>query len=1248
MRTWFCCGWLALVTIAGCGQQPDKPVGPPSQATLVRPGGPVGPPSQAPLVRPGGPVAVAPAPSGLPQAAATPATNAPVAATPAAPLGATNAPGAASPELLADLRFIPADALAVVVAHPHRAAASQPGRALATHPAFAKGFAGFPPWEDIERIVYSVSLPTPLPTALPTHGAVRDCTAVRLTKPLNRQAVLTDTFADEKYEATTHAGVEYFRLASFVSAPLAAPPTAPPAANPVRPNEQGQLLASYPDDHRPGSNGHPDGSDSGNWFYLRSNMRMPSLPEAETSQLHWVANRKRYESPRGEKGNTYPSIDRFLDPGPFSPRYVALRWQSRISGTVRITGRTHKFSNAKDSDGTELRILVDNQERFATKLKPRDTTGVSFDIHADIKPESRVEFVVDPLGHAKSDTTALQVTLELVNGAQPPAVAHNPQSEPAPAQESAGDAEVAVYFADDRTFVVAPEAALRQLLDGPANSPLAKHLQPSDFAHDLVVSSTWQGREQAAQSVLAKSLRGRLSRLAELPLLADRAMLAVNAEGEKLLQVTLHSRDAAAVTQLQAWVNHVGEVAGALVEALPDSPLASAARQLSADFTSAVRQDGDTIMIALRRPTDWDAALASLVTPGNGNAQPRRDPLAANEPSGDLPLDPGPSDAEFPALPDMQPKSGAAAEIRGERVPPHATREPYPARAEFVDWTLPEHGCRVYMPGDVFRESMSIDMGSGQLRIATYKAKFQGATYVFKVIDHPSAMVAGRTAEAILDEYRGDVVDEPHGRLVDSKMMQACGMPANDFQHQHPANGSSGNAYNRAMVKGPRLFHLAILGADVPSAFRHIFFQSVELLEGTEIPPANHASGDSPQGEAAPAAAQGGDSFEPLPLPATDRLTLSEDARQLFASHPELNQISVIDVEKRELIKTISTPAPSALLSRGDRLIVANRGMGTVSVYSRANDWQLESSAPVGDPNPEYLSAPAGKYYRDVVAIRSKGNGRDQCPVTIVHLKRKTGFPFSNGRTMGCAVDYTGQVMIQQSLSGSPNRYVEGVYSFASLASGRPSRKLGEHIDSFPLLYQVGATPYWFGARQLFVDMPLKTLREAPTLIVPDYVVDTCYLFSPNTVTCVALNSTLDLTGTRELALPSRLRDSTEIGPLHVAATIGDLLHLFILGDDGVVYTSRMAAFEIPPAQARTDRAATVAKARAERAAPAGTPKAPVTRTWQDASGMFRIEATLVAVEGNMVKLKRTDGMEIQVPLEKLSDTDRAFVRGTN
>ncbi|MCA9178939.1 MAG: YcxB family protein [Planctomycetales bacterium] len=32
------------------------PVGPPSQATLVRPGGPVGPPSQATLVRPGGPV----------------------------------------------------------------------------------------------------------------------------------------------------------------------------------------------------------------------------------------------------------------------------------------------------------------------------------------------------------------------------------------------------------------------------------------------------------------------------------------------------------------------------------------------------------------------------------------------------------------------------------------------------------------------------------------------------------------------------------------------------------------------------------------------------------------------------------------------------------------------------------------------------------------------------------------------------------------------------------------------------------------------------------------------------------------------------------------------------------------------------------------------------------------------------------------------------------------------------------------
>ncbi|MCA9179006.1 MAG: hypothetical protein KDB14_31295, partial [Planctomycetales bacterium] len=50
------CAALPASQLAFAIEPPKRPVGPPSQATLVRPGGPVGPPSQATLVRPGGPI----------------------------------------------------------------------------------------------------------------------------------------------------------------------------------------------------------------------------------------------------------------------------------------------------------------------------------------------------------------------------------------------------------------------------------------------------------------------------------------------------------------------------------------------------------------------------------------------------------------------------------------------------------------------------------------------------------------------------------------------------------------------------------------------------------------------------------------------------------------------------------------------------------------------------------------------------------------------------------------------------------------------------------------------------------------------------------------------------------------------------------------------------------------------------------------------------------------------------------------
>jgi hypothetical protein len=62
-----------------------------------------------------------------------------------------------------------------------------------------------------------------------------------------------------------------------------------------------------------------------------------------------------------------------------------------------------------------------------------------------------------------------------------------------------------------------------------------------------------------------------------------------------------------------------------------------------------------------------------------------------------------------------------------------------------------------------------------------------------------------------------------------------------------------------------------------------------------------------------------------------------------------------------------------------------------------------------------------------------------------------------------------------------------------------------------------------------------------------------------------------------------------------------------------------------------------------EKAAP--EPKAPVVRTWRDASGKFSIEAEFRGVAAGAVRLRTKEGRTITVPLEKLSAGDREWIR---
>jgi hypothetical protein len=49
-------------------------------------------------------------------------------------------------------------------------------------------------------------------------------------------------------------------------------------------------------------------------------------------------------------------------------------------------------------------------------------------------------------------------------------------------------------------------------------------------------------------------------------------------------------------------------------------------------------------------------------------------------------------------------------------------------------------------------------------------------------------------------------------------------------------------------------------------------------------------------------------------------------------------------------------------------------------------------------------------------------------------------------------------------------------------------------------------------------------------------------------------------------------------------------------------------------------------------------------RTWSDATGKFKVEAELVGMEGETVKLRKKDGAVVDVPLARLSAADREYL----
>src|SRR5437868_3493819 len=113
----------------------------------------------------------------------------------------------------------------------------------------------------------------------------------------------------------------------------------------------------------------------------------------------------------------------------------------------------------------------------------------------------------------------------------------------------------------------------------------------------------------------------------------------------------------------------------------------------------------------------------------------------------------------------------------------------------------------------------------------------------------------------------------------------------------------------------------------------------------TQARPAAPAQPTTPARPAAPIA------FQKINVPRISTIAPSDDGQLLFLAHEEAGKVSVYDVARGAVTRTLETPTPSALLCRAATLYVANYDAGTISTF-RVGTWSKGKSFPAGDDHP--------------------------------------------------------------------------------------------------------------------------------------------------------------------------------------------------------------------------------------------------------------------------------------------------------
>ncbi len=508
-------------------------------------------------------------------------------------------------------RYVPEDAFVAVAIHPGRMVSAEVGTELRKLRLFNVVL------RQMQMAPENVQWMT-LAMAIPTVDSEDDCVIGHVVRPFNRQEFLAANFDGEPFREVKFQDQTYYTRGEALE--QGAIGKRMPAVDGDEPIAPGNVLARFPEDWQPNSNGHKDVSDSGNWLYFSSHTPNPSDPNARLYQLKWSAQRKKYVGQRGAKGNENPLIDRYIEPSPIPPHHAVLRWKSRISGNITIHGSLNKASwseTRSDADGVRVLIFVDGKQEFAGDVANNRGSGVEFDIQATVKPESIVEFVADPKGNHRGDGLEPQITISRTEdgGRGDVDVPLAKELEALPFDPELPQPQ-AVYFPDEKTVVITDEARVRRIIqsDGTKRTPLIKMLEQLDLAHDIVGAVTTDSLPEDIAPLAEIVAHGTKNpdQLNDLRKSLKSAVFMADLSGDELLRVECDATDASTLKNLEGHAKRVFDFVNMDQPAGPQGQpktLLEFIRQLATG--TSVRTDRMKVIVRIKRPNNLANFIAS-------------------------------------------------------------------------------------------------------------------------------------------------------------------------------------------------------------------------------------------------------------------------------------------------------------------------------------------------------------------------------------------------------------------------------------------------------------------------------------------------------------------------------------------------------------------------------------------------------------------------------------------------------------